>query len=268
MKKKTVWIIPALLLAVTIFAALFFEKGGRETYDVIFFGDSKVGNDRTESSISNRLERASGLKVFNAGVGGTTLANCGNNLFDVYAMSNLARSVYMNDFGAQKATLPRAYLEKNDILDYIPEVVEDLSNINFSKCKVFIIAQGSNDFFSKVPIDNPENPEDETTLIGSLRVSVKYLRKANPKAQIIVVSPCLTYTEDGYGDELDYGYGMEKDYAEAEKEACLELGVDFVDFYNDSGITRDNVWDYLFDGLHPGEAGNEVMLDLIMEKLK
>ncbi|MCQ2518997.1 MAG: SGNH/GDSL hydrolase family protein [Lachnospiraceae bacterium] len=268
MKKKIVWIVPVLLLVLTIVLSLFFGRGGKETYDVIFFGDSKIGNDRTESSVSNRLEQATGLKVFNAGVGGTTLANGGNNLFNVYTMSSLARSVYMNDFGAQKATLPKTYLEKNAILDYIPETVEGLSNIDFNKCKVFIIAHGSNDFFSKVPIDNPEDPEDEATLIGALRVSVKYLKKANPKAQIIVVSPCLTYTEDGFGDVLDYGFGTEKDYAEAEKAACAELGIDFVDFYNDSGITRDNVWDYLFDGLHPGEAGNKVMLELIMEKLK
>ena len=52
----------------------------------------------------------------------------------------------------------------------------------------------------------------------------------------------------------------------SEKEIAQETGVLFVDLYHESGINRDNFEDYLFDGLHPNDAGNKVVIDLLTKK--
>ncbi len=265
-----------ILLVLTIAVlSLLYGKSSKDTYDVIFFGDSKVGNDRTESAVTNYLARATGLTVFNAGIGGTTLSSSNDTVLNIYNMVSMAKAAYLGDFGAQKASMPREYVEKNDIVYYIPETIQGISRIDFKKAKYIIIEQCVNDYYAKVPLINPENPYDITTVTGALRQSIKYMKAASPNAQIIVVSPNLSFAgtaingkmEFGYGDEMDFGYGTEADYADALKSVCEELNVTYVDFYNDSGITRENLFDYCFDGLHPNEAGNELMVKLIKEKM-
>lgn len=265
--KKMISLLIALILTFAIvLLSLNVNKGRKQRYDVIFFGDSRVGNDRTETAISWRLAEKTGLKVFNAGIGGTTMANNHDSTLSLYSMVSLSKAVAMNDFSVQVAAIPTQYIENNDILYYVPDTVKELSKIDVSKAKYIIIEQCTNDYLSGIALENPDNPYDEATVMGALRVSVNNIRSAVPDAKIIVISPCMTFTIEGYGDELDFGYGTEEDFADAERKVCEELGVSFVDFYHESGITRDNVMEYLFDGLHPSDYGNQVLLDLIIKE--
>ena len=66
--------------------------------------------------------------------------------------------------------------------------------------------------------------------------------------------------------QVDLGYGTEEDFANFEKKIAEETGVLFIDLYHESGINRDNFKDYLFDGLHPNDAGNRIVIDLLTKQ--
>lgn len=256
------------LVMTTIIVAMVLSGRGRTSYDIVFFGDSRVGNDRSETALPGLLEKATGYTVLNAGLGGTTLAiSPDDNINAQYTMVNLSKAVLLGDFGPQKAAIPKKYIENNEIIDYMPETIDKLSEVDFSKVRCFIIEQGTNDYLAGIPLTNPEDKYDEMSVEGALRKSIDNLRKVAPQAQIIVISQCDTFTLAGYGDEVDLSFGTEKDYADYEQQICEETGVSFVDFYDESGINRDNLFDFLFDGLHPNDAGNQVLIDMITEKL-
>ena len=267
MNKKITAVVIAAFLVLTMFvSAVFIKSSGREQYNVIFFGDSRVGNDHTETSLPYRFSISSGLTVFNAGIGGSTLAR-GNDQMACYSMVELSAAVASKDFGVLSASLPTEYIENNEILDYMPEMIDDFTDIDFEKTDYFIVEQGTNDHLAGIPLLNPDDRYDISTFGGALYTTIDNLKKAAPEAKIIVISPCLTFTSEGYSDEYDLSFGTVEAYVDLEKKICAETGVSFVDYYYESGINRENLWDYLYDGLHPNDAGNDIMIDLIKEKL-
>lgn len=266
-------LIAAILAGVCIVCLLILAVKGfsRKTLrpDVVFFGDSRVGNDRTDTALPVLLEKATGLDVYNAGIGATGMAVLSDgSAWDRYSMVYLSEAMVNNDFSAIHAASPDNYYKYNEIVGYVGDTVKDIESIDFQNVKYIIVEQVTNDYLSGVPLYDENDPFNVNTFAGAFRTTVNNLKKAAPNAEIIVISPCFTFTISGYGDELDLGYGTEEDYAEYERELALETGVSFVDYYHDSSINRDNWKDYLFDGLHMNDEGNRVLIELILEKLK
>ena len=265
-KKILFVLIAALIVAILATAALLGWGTKKTHFDIIFFGDSRVGNDRTDTALPVLLENAVNMSVYNAGIGGSTLSYTGEYpTWDIYSMVSLSKAVAANDFSIQLANSESAYFDYAEIVDYVPDTVKDISKIDFKKAKYVIIEQGTNDYLSGMKLEG-EDKYDESSVGGALRTSIKNIKKASPDAKIILISTCFTSTPAGYGDELDMGYGTEEDFAEFEKKIAEETGVLFVDLYHESGINRDNFKDYLFDGLHPNDAGNKVVIDLLTKK--
>lgn len=268
MKNKN---ICGILIAALLVAALaFFSINGFDTkkthYDVIFFGDSRVGNDRTDTALPVLLEKAVGMSVYNAGIGGSTLCHTGQYpTWDMYSMVSLSKAVAANDFSLQLSNCESAYFDYAEIVEYVPDTIKDISKIDFKKAKYVIIEQGTNDYLSGMKLEGTDK-YDRSTVGGALRTSIENIKKASPDAKIILISTCFTSTPAGYGDELDLGYGTEEDFAVFEKKIAEETGVLFVDLYHESGINRDNFEDYLFDGLHPNDEGNKIVIDLLTKK--
>ncbi len=265
-KKILFVLIAALIVAILATAALLGWGTKKTHFDIIFFGDSRVGNDRTDTALPVLLGNAVNMSVYNAGIGGSTLSYTGEYpTWDIYSMVSLSKAVAANDFSIQLANSESKYFDYAEIVDYVPETIKDISKIDFKKAKYVIIEQGTNDYLSGMKLEG-EDKYDESSVGGALRTSIKNIKKASPDAKIILISTCFTSTPAGYGDELDMGYGTEEDFAEFEKKIAEETGVLFVDLYHESGINRDNFKDYLFDGLHPNDAGNKVVIDLLTKK--
>lgn len=262
-------LIPAVFLVVLALVLSFLIKTDKKIEcDVVFFGDSRVGNDRTETALPAVLARETGLAVFNAGLGGTCLASVdSDDLWNRYSMVELSEAFRTGDFSIQLSSIPEELVERNEILYYFEDSVRDIARLDTEGVRYVIIEQGTNDYLGGIPIRNEDDPEDIGTVEGALRVSVKNLKKAFPDATIVYISQCLTWTEQGFADEFDLSFGTVEDYVEAERKTAEETGVVFIDFYHESGINRGNLWDYLFDGLHPNEQGNDVLVGQITEKL-
>ena len=267
------------VIAVVLFCILFLmtfrtraEKIERQTVSIVTFGDSVLGEIRDETAVPTQLQALLGKSVYNAAFGGTCMAKQGadgmmNDTRDCLSLAGLAKAVWADDFGVQRATRIR---ESNT--EYFSEVLDGLEAIDFGQVEVVLIQQGLNDFHAGVIIEDPEAPYDEYTFLGALRSAVLAFRKANPALRIILVTPTYTwYVDRGLTcEEIDQGGGVMEAYVEAEFRVAEELGIEIIDVYHD--FFPHETWEdwqlYSRDGLHPNEAGREKLALKIAEVLE
>ena len=264
----------AVVLFVLLFALTFQGWTGEKSVKqpkVVAFGDSVLGLVRDETSVTSLLQDRLGVEVFNAGFGGTCIAKNADNLQLSYpknclTMVGLTEAVLAEDFGIQQSLQWR---ESN--MQYFPEVVDALEEVDFMQVEVVLIQQGINDYHAGTPLENPENLMDEYTVAGALRSSVETLRRVNPRLRIVLITPTYGwYAETGQTcEEADFGGGVLEDYVNVQLRVSEELGVEVIDVYHD--FYPHEKWEdkdlYTWDGVHPNEMGREKLAARIAEVL-
>lgn len=271
--KKIVQAATVLIVFGILFSTgcLMNRRRAMQTFQIVFFGDSVYGNVRDESAIPAQIEALTGMKVYNAAIGGTCLGRWdeeGNLDYsgDSLSVVALAKAIYASDFGVQ-----RAMRSKEGIIDYFPEMIRGLEEIDFSSVELVIIGSGTNDYFNGIPPENSEDLMDEHSFAGALRRTIEYLHKANPRMRILLVTPTYSWLlQTGQTcEEFDAG-GVLEDYVGTEIRVADEMGVDLLDLYHD--FYPHEKWEdwaiYTNDGLHPNEEGRAVITERIAEYLK
>lgn len=265
----------AALLSLALFLNIFIAVQGHskeQEAEIVVFGDSVLGEVRDGTAVPAQLEALLDRKVYNAAFGGTCAARIEQDKTldytrGAFSLSALAKAVEADDFGVQQSVIMR---ESNT--EYFAETINGLEKLDFSKVDIFLIQQGINDYQMGVPIDDPDNPYDEHTFLGALRVAVKSLKKANPEARVAFVTPLYTwYTATGMTCETaDYGGGILEDYVNAEISLASEMGIEVIDVYHDLfPHTEWEDWEiYSRDGMHLNEAGRKMMAQRIAEYLR
>lgn len=266
------------ILAIGIFACLFFltfqgrEPKTRQAVQIVVFGDSSYGNIRDETSIPNQLGVLLEKTVFNAAFGGTSASRMSGAVRldysgDSLSLAALTKAVYADDFGVQQTIRPT-----QNVTQYFYSTIDELERVDFRQVETVIIGHGSNDYYSGAPVDNENNPMDETCFAGALRKSVDVLRRVNPNLRILLLTPTYSWLFDGQQtcEEFDVGNGILEEYVEAEIRLAKELDVEVIDLYHDLfPHERWEDWEiYTFDGLHPNEAGRTLIAEKIAEYLK
>ena len=173
-------LIAALLAGICVICLMFLAIKGfsRKTLrpDVVFFGDSRVGNDRTDTALPVLLEKATGLDVYNAGIGATGMAVSGSgSAWDRYSMVYLSDAIANNDFSAIHAADPDIYYRYNEIVGYVDNTIKDIESIDFSDVKYIIIEQVTNDYLSGVPLYDENDPLNIYTFGGAFKTTVNNL---------------------------------------------------------------------------------------------
>lgn len=221
--------------------------------DVVFFGDSVIGNFSNSLSIPGVVNGLSGAHTFNLGLGGTgaaasqePLGNSLNTIVDAFLAQNL--SAFEED--------SQPFLG-----------LEAYKNASHSGQTCFIISYGLNDYFFGAPVSS-EDPYDSDTYCGGIRSAVSKLRSAYPDCRIVLMTPTFcSYYEYGSEKQSETA-GILTDYVNAVLELSEELDVDCMDNYSELGIDAANYSVYLSDGCHPNEYGRYIMGRRIAEKLE
>lgn len=266
LRKQYIYWIPAAMLFCGILVLLWFhENGGKEEYRIVCLGDSIIGNERDESSITAVMEKFLETKVYNGAFGGTTMscrseANRASMTEDTLSMVQLAQSIACQDFGVQNASVTAW-----SPMEYFPESMYGFQKIDFGKVEVLVIEHGVNDYLSGVQLDNPEDPYDLYTFGGALRSSLKILKESYPELRIILATPIYCwYLREGVScEERDFGGGLLEDYVNLELEIGREFGVEILDNYHESGIGSTEIYEewtqYTIDGVHLNEEGRALI---------
>lgn len=273
-KGKVISGLLSVLLLVMLAAFTFHSRADRlerREVQVVTFGDSLFGMCRDDTGVPAQVGEMLDKSVFNAALGGTCISRIDNEhnmdyAKDSLSLAGITKAVAAEDFGVQQTVRVR-----ESSTEYFSDVIDELERVDFSAVELVVILHGLNDYYSGVPISNPEDPYDEYTFTGALRSSLTALRQANPDMRIVLVTPTYTWHK-AFGltcEEYNAGYGVQEDYIQAEMQVAEELGVELLDVYHD--VYPHEKWEdwevYTFDGHHPNEAGRELLAGIIGEYL-
>ena len=267
--KLIVYWITAAVMFIILWWLTFPIRASDKVYEpqIVVLGDSIMGQVRDKTSVSEKLSVLTGKEIFNGALGGTCMSRINTERRIAYTKDSLSfaaisRAAALDDFGPQQTTVVR-----ESATEYFPEVIDDLEKIDFSKVDILLVQYGVNDYHAGIPAENPEDPFDEYTFGGALRSAVAFWRENYPDIRIILLTP--TYSWYDYDkltcEEKDEGGGILEDYVNAEIRVAEEINVEIIDLYHD--LYPHEVWDdekiYTRDGLHPNEAGRQLLAETI-----
>jgi len=248
-------------------------------HDIVFLGDSVIGNYAQPFGVATVMEGRLGVDVYNGALGGTCMSFYAGNVRESvnssqWSMVKLAQAIYAEDWTSQVTGVSYSeyYRESaGQILDYFYERIMHLSQIDFSKVDILIIEHGTNDYNCGQILESEEDPWDITTYAGAIRTTVKLLKEKYPDLRIILLSPiyCEFIAENNAKCyETDFGGGVLDDYVQMQKTVAEECGVEWIDAYHGSGIWSDTIDIYTYDKLHLTDEGKQLMGDLIADYLE
>ncbi len=208
-------------------------------WEILFFGDSIIGNYDGSDSIPGVVGGLSGATVYNCGLGGTTASQSSP---EDCSLTNAVGAFLAGDLSG----LP----PESQLYTGLKQYQEAPSH---SDRLCFVLNYGMNDFFDGAPVSS-EDPLDTATYSGALRSAVCALQEAYPSARIVLCTPNFTsYFGNGREAQSEEG-GILEDYAHAALAVAAEMDIEVLDNYGDLGITPDNHGEYLVDGCHPNAA--------------
>lgn len=222
-------------------------------WEIIFFGDSIIGNYDGSLSIPGAVNGLSDATVYNCargGVSATSPASSESYSFPTMAeffVSGDDRDIPDDNFGQGT----REYrLAKHTV-----------------KKRCIIINYGLNDYFCGYLIDNPENIYDTATYAGAMRTGIATLKKRYPNALYVIMGP-------GQITNFDNGTSLQGDsmeplttYSDCAKALSEELGTLYIDLYNDFTNDEITVTDVLSDTVHYNEYGRYLVAIKIIDLL-
>ena len=277
--KKVVLIGLAVLMAGAIWLMANRDREKTDSYDIVFMGDSLIGNYAFPRGVTVIMEERLEKTVFNGALGGTCMSVSRHTDRDSvpvrqWSMVKLAYAICTNDWTSQLAGVSYSenYSDKViQVLGYFYERLNELSQINFEKVEILLLEHGTNDYNCGQLVDSIEDPFDITTYGGALRTTITMLQKRFPDLRIILVSP--TYCEfegtvNAKCTEMDFGGGILEEYVKVQKQIANEYGVEWIDLYYSSGIWSDTIDIYTFDKLHLTTEGQQLIGDFISDYLE
>lgn len=222
--------------------------------DIVFLGDSVIGNFTDSTSIPGVVAGLSGARTYNLGVGGTTATFGGSP--DELSLTVVAGAFLDGDI----SLFSDDQQAKHSMEEYISEHADGVPR---STC--FIINYGLNDFFVGMPVDADPAGKETGCYAGALRSAVSLLKEAYPGCRIILMTPAYSvHGEGGTIPQSPYG-GVLRDYADAAIRVADEMDVEYIDFYSELGLNQHNFSRYLHDGTHPDEHGRYVVGRYILQ---
>ena len=219
--------------------------------NIVFFGDSVIGNYNNTNSIPGVLSGLTGANTYNLGYGGTRATQTDSG--------SVGLNYFLKAFMDQNlSSLPAESQTYRGLTEYMEDQV--------SSPDCIIINYGLNDYYEGFPISS-EDPYDISTFSGAFRTAVDTLRNTYPDVRILILTPNFTsYFNNGNDIMSDRGHIL-ADYADALISLTQELDVELLDNFHELDINAENHPVWLSDGCHPNEAGRFLIGQRIAAKL-
>jgi len=219
--------------------------------DIVFFGDSIIGNDPGSFSVPGVVNGLSGARTYNCAQGGipatTAPESAGSFLSHVDCFLSQDPSVESE-----------GKLFQASLLSFLQEE-------HSTQKLCFVLNYGLNDYFGGYPVENVNDPLDIATYTGALRTGIRSLKTVYPDADIIVMTPNYISVYDYGTTQLNETSGILTDYVNAALRVAAEENVHCLDNYTGLGINRENVDTYVADGIHLNETGRFLLGEHIIQ---
>ncbi len=221
--------------------------------EIVFFGDSIIGNFTNSLSVPKVVSGLSGATVYNCGYSGRGAAlHYGTEI----AFPQVVDALLEEDVSC----LPQETLLRSGIQEFLEREPSD-------KQLMFVINYGLNDYFYGAPL-KAEDAYDITSYSGALRSGIEKLKTAYPQAQILIMTPNFTtYFHNGQ-DINGQQAGVLEDYADVVLEIAKEQQIDVLDNFRELPITAENSLEYQDDGCHLNERGRFLVGSRIAQKIR
>lgn len=220
--------------------------------ELIFIGDSIIGNYHGSVSIPGMVNGLSGCESYNLAIGGTSGIGGLNGIVDYMLGTSSSVGMDAPEFEAEM----KRFKEENDP----------------NKQKVFIINYGVNDYFSGVParagsgIPYEDNAYDSYE--SGMRAGIEKIKAAYPDAKICIISPIYTnYFLSGTEIKSNVGSPLNT-YREVGRSLAEEMGLMYLNSTEKIEINEKNYTTYLVDGVHPTNEGLYLIGNTIIRFLK
>lgn len=217
-------------------------------YDIVFLGDSVLGNFSGSLAIADIIATFSGASVFNCAQGGACAAEL--------SPEGLCFPRLAAEFLAGQPQTPDTV--------YGQGILKYASSDHDEKKTCFLINFGLNDYFCGVAPENTMEPGDILTYTGAMRTAIADLKESYPDALYIIMGPgrIIKFNE---GTDLLNGKNNLYDYAAAAAAVAKELDISYIDLYNSLPEGSDELADILlYDAVHYNEHGRFVLSRKIM----
>lgn len=232
---------------------------------VVFLGDSIFGLERGDTSIPLLVGKYTGATTYNCALGGTEGNSHNDNVWKYFDFTELSQAIANNDYTNQLA-----HVSDQRIPAYFSGVIDELSNIDFSKVNIICLTYGGNDFGN--------SHSDIETFVTAMCNNINRLLTVYPNLRFLIMTPpykrFLDSTTHEFIDDSDthenaFNQTL-KEYAASYVNISHTLHVPYIDAYNELGINRFNAtqWFITNDGSHPSETGRKETAKLIAEYLK
>lgn len=276
-KQKFIYGICGVFIMLALLPFLLDSERETDTQaQILFLGDSILGQYRDETSIPALVGEMLDTEVFNGAFGGTTMSLQNRDYRDAYywdglSFSRLTRAIAAQDFGLQQTIRTKDYVT----MDF-RDIVDELDRLDLTSVQTVVISYGMNDYTTGSPIGGENSTEDPYTMEGAMRTGIKYLQRSYPQIRIIFISPTYCWFINTLGttnetcETNDYGGGYLEEYVEAQRRVAGECGVEFVDLYHAyyPHEEYDNWSLYTNDGIHPSEAGRQKIAETLAKWLR
>jgi lysophospholipase L1-like esterase len=217
-----------------------------------------LGDSITEfGNYPETIAKRTGMKVYNCGFGGTRMAIHSGN-YDKFSMSVLSEAIASGVWTEQdtaNATLAFANYET-------------LKNIDWNTIDYITIAYGTNDWAGTISTGSvPLGTSSDTTrdtLNGAIPIIIENILTAYPHIKIAFITP-IWRSRISPGDGLESDANPNRngefliDFADAIIERANANHVTALDNYRNSNINKFTELTYISDGVHPTQAGYDLL---------
>lgn len=206
---------------------------------IVAYGDSITEGNKWQPYVANKL----GCTMINCGIGGTTVANNGDN-----------RTYNGVDI--------ESWMCGDDRINLIPE-----------DCDMIILFGGANDWSQSAIAmgDLGDGKLIDTTFKSAYSLMIKKLVNKFPNAKLVALTPINGRTSSPDANE-DRQFNVRNlslyDFSVAVKEVCMYYGVPCIDVHGESGINSFNHTTYIADVVHPNDAGGKMIANAVVNGLK